>query len=289
MTSSATSKRTSKKYENIKLSVVVCVKNEESRLHECLKLIYRNNPSEVILVDGNSTDKTIDVAKKFKKIKIIKSKNSSLTRDRQKGIDAAKHNLVAMIDADHRLKKGDLLLLLQDMFEFNFDIVQSGLVSYKNESYWDYAENESWDITQNIPGKREMIGTAPAIYNKKVFNFVRFDDRVTRTIDDTDFSYRLSKFKSINVGIGRTKIQQYHYSNFHTYLKKFQWYGKGDGEFCRKHIERTPSMIFHLLIRYPILHSFDALKKGKLRAIPFFIMQGILRFIGLVRYFFKII
>ena len=38
-------------------SVVVCTKNEEGRINDCLKSIYLNTPSEVILVDGGSTDK----------------------------------------------------------------------------------------------------------------------------------------------------------------------------------------------------------------------------------------
>ncbi len=130
-----------------------------------------------------------------------------------------------------------------------------------------------------------MISTAPSIYNKRVFDFVRFDDHITTTMDDTDFMYRLSKFPQIRIGVGPTKIRQYHFSDFRTYVKKFQWYGKGDGQFCRKHPERAPSMIFHLLIRYPFVYSWRAIRAGKFYAIPFFVMQGLLRFVGLVRYF----
>jgi glycosyltransferase involved in cell wall biosynthesis len=271
------------------LSVVVCVLNEERRIRDCLETIYRNMPDEVILVDGGSKDRTLAIAREFTDIRIIESNNSSLTKDRQKGIDAAIHPLIAMVDADHRLRDNDLESLLNDMEEFNFDIVQSGLISFSNHGFWDAAEEKAWELTQNIPGRRTMVGTAPAIYKKSIFEYARFDDRITATIDDTDFSYRLSKFPDLRVGIGRTKIRQYHFSDFKTYVKKFQWYGKGDGEFCRKHPRRTPSMIFHLLIRYPILHSGKAIRKGSFQAIPFFILQGLMRFTGLVRYFAKAI
>lgn len=268
-----------------KLSVVVCVRNEEKRLRDCLQTVYANEPDEVILVDGGSTDDTLKVARDFPGIKIIESKNSSLTRDRQKGIDAAINPLVAMVDADHRLRNGDLESLLRDLKEFDFDIVQSGLLSHENHGFWDAAEEDSWELTQNIPGRRNMVGTAPAIYKKSVFQFARFDDHITATIDDTDFAYRLSKFPELRFGVGRTKIRQYHFADFHTYVKKFQWYGKGDGEFCRKHPSRAPSMIFHLLVRYPFLHSWKAIRAGRFRAAPFFMLQGFLRFWGLVRYF----
>lgn len=273
----------------MKLSVVVCVRNEEKRINDCLELIILNNPDEIIVVDGGSTDRTLEVIRQFPGVKIIESRNSSLTRDRQKGLDAAANQYIAMIDADHRLCQGDLDSLFSDMQEFGFDIVQSGLVSYENHGFWDSAEESTWYLTHNIPGPRKMIGTAPAIYNKKVFEYVRFDDHITATIDDTDFAYRLSKFPNIKFGIGRTNIRQYHFANFYTYWRKFQWYGKGDGEFCRKHPERAPSMLFHLLIRYPISYSWKAIKVGRYRAVPFFMLQGILRFVGLSRYFLKAI
>ena len=273
----------------MKLSVVVCVRNEEARLRDCLVSVYANHPDEVILVDGDSSDGTLAIAREFADIQIIESKNSSLTCDRQKGLDAAKNQLVAMIDADHRLGPNDLESLLKDMGEFKFDIVQSGLISHANHGFWDSAEEASWELTQNIPGLRNMVGTAPAIYNKRVFEFARFDDHITSTIDDTDFSYRLSKFPALRFGVGHTKIRQFHFSGFTTYVKKFQWYGKGDGEFCRKHPERMPSMIFHLLVRYPVLHSWKAVRTGNLRAVPFFMLQGLLRFAGLVRYFIRAI
>jgi glycosyltransferase involved in cell wall biosynthesis len=269
----------------VKLSVVICARNEEARLRDCLKSVFSNNPDEIILVDGDSSDATLDIAKEFHNIKIIESKGSTLPRDRQIGIDATRNDLIAMIDADHRLNSGDLNSLLNDMKEYNFDIVQSGLVSYVNSGFWDSAEDDCWELIQNIPGKRNMVGTAPTIYHKRVFDFARFDDHITSTIEDTDLSYRLSKFPNLRFGVGRTKISQYHFSDFGTYIKKFLWYGKGDGEFCRKHPERAPSMLFHLLIRYPIMHSWLALRKGKIRAIPFLVLQGGTRFIGLLKYF----
>ena len=127
----------------MKLSVVVCVRNEEKRLRECLETVYQSEPDEVILVDGGSTDGTVKIAREFPNIVIIESNNSNLTRDRQKGIDAAKNDLVAMVDADHRLRPNDIESLLNDMHEFKFDIVQSGLVSYKNHGFWDAAEEAS--------------------------------------------------------------------------------------------------------------------------------------------------
>lgn len=273
----------------MKISVVVCVRNEESRIKECLELVVLNNPDEIILVDGSSTDKTVEIAKKFQNIKIIETKNSNLTRDRQIGINAAVNDLIAMVDADHRLEEDDLKSLVRDMRKYDLDIVQSGLVSFKNHGFWDSAEEETWKLTHNVPGTKKMIGTAPAIYKKKIFELVQFNDEITSTIDDTDFIYRLSKFPEVKIGIGETNIKQFHFADFKTYYKKFQWYGKGDGEFCKKNKERMPSMLFHLCIRYPFVYPIRALVKGYYRASLFYVFQGTVRFYGLCKYFLKLI
>lgn len=270
-----------------KLSVVVCILNEENRLDDCLASIVKNNPDEIIVVDGGSKDKSIEIAKKYN-VKIIISSNSNLTQDRQKGIDAATNDYIALIDADHRLEENSLDLLMNELKKYSFDVGQSQLKSYKNYSWLNKAEEEFWDITHNKPGPRSMIGVAPAIYKKKIFEKVKFDDTITKTIDDTDFIYRLSLYPEFTYGILETKIAQLHDAAFSSYLKKFKWYGIGDGEFCFKHKNRMASMFYHLLVRYPIIYSVKGLLKGKFYAIPFFIFQGITRFYFTVKTLLKL-
>ena len=265
------------------MSVVVCVKNEEARIEKCLELICANLPDELLVVDGSSTDRTVEIAAKYA-TRVINSDAGSLSRDRQRGIDEASNDVVCMIDADHRVKPGDIRSLYNDLLEFDLDIVQSQLKSYENHGFWNAAEDQMWDLTHNVPGPKAMIGTAPAVYKKKVFELVRFDDHITSTIDDTDFIYRLSKFPEIKIGIGRTVISQEHFSNFTTYISKFKWYGKGDGEFCKKHPNRALSMIFHLLVRYPLVYPGRAIQKKKFKAVPFYILHGLVRFYGLMKY-----
>ena len=219
-------------------------------------------------------------------MKIINSPKSNLTNDRQTGIDAAFHDLIVMIDSDHRLLQGDIESLINDLEEYDLDIVQSCLISYKNNGFWESAEESSWNVSHNIPGPKNMIGTAPAIYRKKIFKKIKFNSNITSTIDDTDFIYRLKNNNDFKIGIGKTQIRQYHYSNFKTFLTKFMWYGKGDIEFCFKNPKRSLSMLVHLLIRYPLFYSFKAVLQTQYKAIPFFILQGFVRFFGMV-YFFK--
>ncbi len=266
------------------ISVIVCVLNEERRLKKCLDSVYENNPGEVILVDGGSKDKTISIANQYDKIKILEGKNLGLSNDRQRGIDNSVNDYIAFIDADHRLKKGDLIRLKADLTQMNLDIIQSGLKPSIESGYWVKSEGFHSKLFHNIPGQKRMIGTAPALYRKSVFNHIKFDGEITSEIDDTDFMYRLSKFPALKIGVANVIIEQEHFCNFSSYLKKFLWYGKGDGQFCIKNPERALSMLFHLLIRYPIIYSFKGIIKGGLIYIPFFILQGLVRLLGLSLY-----
>ena len=63
----------------MKFSVVVCGKNEEKKISQCLNSILNNNPDEIIYIDGNSRDKSVKLAKKFTN-KIYIRKNSNLTK-----------------------------------------------------------------------------------------------------------------------------------------------------------------------------------------------------------------
>jgi len=263
------------------ISAVVCAKNEAARIEACLERLSKTGVREIIVVDGASSDATAEIARRYTD-KVIVSAAASLTADRQIGIDAAACDLIAMIDADHRVEPGDITALHEDLQAFDFDIVQAGVL-ISPTSFWCRAENDAFAVFHRRPGPRAMIGTAPALYRRRVFEAVRFDSHITRRKDDADFFYRLSRHGGFSYGVGRTEIEQAHFGRLADYLAKFLWYGAGDAEFCRKHPERALSMIVHLLVRYPVLRSAQALLRGKPRAVPYFVLCGLMRFAGLVR------
>lgn len=263
------------------LSVVVCTKNEEARIQACLESIFEEQPDEIILVDGGSSDNTILIAEPYVS-KVIRSPNSNLTRDRQIGIDSARNELIALIDADHRIRKNDLNGLTNDLNHFELDIVQAAL-EIQPDGFWCKSEAVMCELFENVPGLKKMIGVAPCIFRKHVFDHIRFEDKITSTIDDTDFMYRLHKLGLFAVGMGTTRVYQKHEPELKSYLRKFKWYGRGDGEFCVKHPERAYSMFFHLSIRYPFLYSWRALIARKPFAIPFLVMQGYVRLWNMIK------
>ncbi len=269
-----------------KISVIICSKNEELRIENCLRSVIENNPDEIILVDGGSTDNTLNVAKKYVS-KIISNKKSNLTRDRQIGLNNCRNNIVAMIDCDHVLEKDQITSLFNEMILNKYAIIQAQIFIIEKD-FWTKAENFALQLTE-IPGpQKQMLGTAPALYNKKILKNFYFDSNITKTIDDTDYFYRLSKLKNIRFGTAYTKVKCFHEPGFFKYCRKFFWYGKGDAEFAYKNKERLKNILFHLFIRYPLIYSSKALLNFRIDSFIFFITQGYIRLLSFFIYYTKL-
>jgi len=85
-----------------KISVVLAVFNEEDNLADCLESV-KSLADEIVVVDGGSVDKTVEIAKKFK-AKIIETDNPLIFHiNKQKAIDAATGDWIMQLDADERV------------------------------------------------------------------------------------------------------------------------------------------------------------------------------------------
>jgi len=86
------------------ISVVLATFNEEENLAICLESI-KNIADEIIVVDGSSTDKTIEVAKKFG-AKVVKTDNPPIFHiNKQKALNLATKDWILQLDADERVTK----------------------------------------------------------------------------------------------------------------------------------------------------------------------------------------
>lgn len=84
------------------VSIVIPVFNEESHIRDCLEAIKKQTvkPLEVIVVDNNSTDNTVRIAKKYPFVKVVKESRQGRGFARSKGFDEAKGEIIGRIDAD---------------------------------------------------------------------------------------------------------------------------------------------------------------------------------------------
>ena len=86
------------------ISGVILTKNEEKNIIDCLETV--NFCDEIIIVDDNSTDRTVELVKRFnqEKIKLFERElNNDFSAQRQFGIEKAENDWILFVDADERI------------------------------------------------------------------------------------------------------------------------------------------------------------------------------------------
>jgi glycosyltransferase involved in cell wall biosynthesis len=81
------------------------VYNEQLYLKSCLDSIAAQTdmPDEVLVVDNNSRDDTVAVAREYPFVTVIREKRQGIVYARNAGFNAAKGDIIARFDADSRL------------------------------------------------------------------------------------------------------------------------------------------------------------------------------------------
>lgn len=85
----------------MKISVVIPAYNEEAYIRNCLESLVKQQvkPDEIIVINNNSTDKTVAIAKEYP-VKIVTEKIQGMIPARNRGFNEAKYEIIARTDAD---------------------------------------------------------------------------------------------------------------------------------------------------------------------------------------------
>lgn len=87
------------------ISVAIATFNEEKNIINCLDSVG-DWVNEIIVVDGESTDNTVELIKKFSKAKVIVTSNKSMFHiNKNKAIEACTSNWILFLDADEIISK----------------------------------------------------------------------------------------------------------------------------------------------------------------------------------------
>ncbi|MFA5175675.1 MAG: glycosyltransferase family 2 protein [Candidatus Nanoarchaeia archaeon] len=88
----------------MKVSIILPTYNNEKTIDECLKNIFEQNFSkkdfEVLIIDGGSTDKTLEIVKKYP-TRILNNSFRIEERARVQGIKQSKGEILCYVDADN--------------------------------------------------------------------------------------------------------------------------------------------------------------------------------------------
>lgn len=132
----------------MKLSLCIATFNEEDNIHypldSALDLV-----DEVIIVDGGSTDKTVEKAKSYgSKVKVLKEDNPAMFHiNKQKAIEKAKGEWILQLDADEELSK-ELKVEIVTLLHGSTDKRNNNetMKQLNNVAYW--VPRKNWFLTR---------------------------------------------------------------------------------------------------------------------------------------------
>lgn len=122
----------------MKLSVVILTQNEEVLIKTCLESVKWAD--EIIIVDGGSTDRTLNITKEYTD-KIILCSDQDFAIRRNKGMQASKGEWVLYVDSDERILlslKEEIKNILENSEYSAYAISRKNIIFGKEVDYGPY-------------------------------------------------------------------------------------------------------------------------------------------------------
>lgn len=186
------------------ISVIIPTLNEEKCIEECLLSLRAQRYEEkyeIILVDGQSGDRTAAIAKKYVDKLIMKSPKGPAVA-RNAGAREAKYPIVAFIDADC-LAEHNWLEEIERSFKENI-VGLGGVVRPSSGTRFDrlmFKINSDWWVRLSARfGVYQLYGNNCAYRRENFLKIGGFNEKIS-FFEDTELSMRMKK-------VGRLRINK---------------------------------------------------------------------------------
>lgn len=242
--------------ENMPLvSVVVTTKNEERNIGNCLQSIKEQTyPSiELIVVDNNSGDDTVEIAKNFTEKVYIKGPERAAQRNF--GVKEAQGKYILYLDADMILSK-EVVAECVDKCEGENCIALYIPERIVGQGFWIKVR----DFERGFYNA-SCIDAVRFVRRDKFLEVDGFDEEnLASGPEDWDFDRRIKQFGNVSI----IKSPLYHKEggfNFRKYLRKKGYYSKSLDGYVEKWGRGDPIVKKQLGARYRLLGVF--IENGK--------------------------
>lgn len=115
------------------ISVAIATYNEENNIQKCLDAVA-DWVDEIVIADGSSQDKTVELASKYKNVKIIKTTNKPIFHiNKNLAIEACKSDWILQLDADE--------IVTPELKNEIISILEKDPNSFKDNGFWIKRQN----------------------------------------------------------------------------------------------------------------------------------------------------
>jgi len=189
-----------------KASVVIVTYNHRMYIEECLNSVLANSPLEVIVVDNDSADGTVEfIEKSFPQIKLIKSsRNLGYSGGNNLGVGYAKGKYVVILNPDTKVEKNWLEELLKPLELEEKTITSPKILTYDGSKINTCGNMEHFTGLTFTKGLDEnpkkfnefeylsgLSGACFAMKKKDYLELGGFDEEFFSYMEDAEFSWRI--------------------------------------------------------------------------------------------------
>lgn len=211
------------------LTVVVPVRNAEPLILECLESVLSSHPGAIIVVDGMSTDRTVELAARYP-VQLLSDDGRGVAAARELGARAAATEWLALVDVDVVLAPGDLEALLEEARAGGYAALQAGLESSSGPGYWGRAL-----VQHHRSGRsRNWFGLAATVFRRDAFLDNGLDADF-RSGEDVELRWRLER-SGARIGVSTRTIVDHRFGDtFDFAVGQFLADGGGLARMASKH------------------------------------------------------
>ena len=224
------------------VTVVVPVRNGEETIQPLLEsldnLNYDSAKVEVIVVDGDSTDKTQEIVKNYP-VKLVIEKKKGLNIARNTGIKKGKGEIVAFTDADCIVPTNWITKIVENFKDPQVSCVGGSTKALNSDFVSQYADNSIVRLMPFFRKREELDKVKPFFrhpagcnmaYRKKVAEEIGyFDENIQYGFDEVEFADRVCKAGYKMVLDPNVLVWHKHRSTLGEFLKQNFQYGRGSG------------------------------------------------------------
>ncbi|OGH23170.1 MAG: hypothetical protein A3F31_04230 [Candidatus Levybacteria bacterium RIFCSPHIGHO2_12_FULL_38_12] len=201
----------------MKVSVVIPAYNEEKFIKGCLQSLMEQEEKadEIIVVDNNSTDKTVKICKEFP-VEIVYEPVQGITSARNAGFDKAAFDLIARCDADTIVPYDWIEKIKADFRKSNIDLLAGPVSFYDGPIKTSFPSRLFLFALKKLKKQHFTIGANMIItkaFWEKIKKVICLDDR--KVHEDFDLALHAGKIggvigydKSLVVKVSARRIKK---------------------------------------------------------------------------------
>lgn len=219
----------------MKITVCITVYNEEGTIASLLDslLAQTKKPEEIVIVDGGSSDKTVEIIRHYQKkdgrIRLLVQK-CSIAQGRNLAVELAKNDIIAMTDAGCIARK-DWLKEITGPFEHPEVDVVAGFYKMVGDSPFQKAASVFLGV---LPSKFDinfLPSTRSTAFRKDIWELVGgFPESSVKTAEDTGFNFKLIKLGARLARVKSALVEWGMPASLGEFASKIYEYASGDAK-----------------------------------------------------------